>query len=187
MIDRLRRRRVRAAVAIVAGALAAAGCSSSGHAAGAGSTAAATAAAHRSTGAAPVSAVATNTTSATGQPGGRAQITVTGAITISASGTGASCAYFYPGQRQGVSYAASSTTLHGTSSTGGWNLSITNDDGHHLSVLLNTDRGSWGIPASGPVGTVHANADLHHADFDVDIHKVVSQLHAHLSGHIDCP
>ena len=122
------------------------------------------------------------------RPGGSAAIRVTGGLSITSAGKGALCNYFYPSLKQGVAYSVSSAELgSGASSAGGWSLLISDDTGHHLSVVLNTDHGGSWTAGRSIVGTVHANADLHHADFDVQLVKVVGQQHAQLTGHIDCP
>jgi hypothetical protein len=125
--------------------------------------------------------------SAPASPAGRATIRVTGGMSISATGTGALCAYYYPSQHSGLAYSVSSTSLTaGSSSVGGWSLQVADDTGHNLGVILNTDHGSW-TSTRTISGTVHANPNLHHADFSLDLVKVVGQQHAHLSGSIDCP
>jgi hypothetical protein len=126
-------------------------------------------------------------TSAAAQPGGRAVVHVSGGMTIDAQGNGGGCAYYYPSERKGFAYSASSSSLPGgTSDAGGWSMQIFNDDGHHLGVLFNTDEGSW-TSTRTITGTLHADSNLHHADFDVQITKVIGQQHAQLKGSIDCP
>ena len=115
-----------------------------------------------------------------------AVVHVTGPITIDVSGDAGHCAYYYPATRKGVAYSVSSKDMTGTSSTGGWDLHIQDDNGSDLSVILNTDHGSWTTTTSVH-GTIHADPSLHHADFDTDVVKVIGQQHAHLTGSIDCP
>lgn len=119
--------------------------------------------------------------------GGRAVVHVTGAISLNASGTGAVCNYFYPATKQGVAYSVSSAALgSSTGSAGGWDLLVSDDTGSRPSVVLNTDAGSW-TGGRSIVGTVHTDPHLHHADFDLQLVKVVGQQHARLTGSIDCP
>jgi hypothetical protein len=175
-------RRYLAAVASLSAAAALAACSSSGGAGAFAGTDTATNTAARTT-----TAVTTHATSAAARPGGHTVVHVTGGLTIDAQGDGGFCAYYFPSQRKGFAYSASSTDLPGgRSNAGGWSLQVFNDDGHHLGVLFNTDTGSW---TSGPAitGTLHADPNLHHTDFDVQLTKVVGQQHAQLKGSIDCP
>jgi len=125
----------------------------------------------------------TATQRAVSHAAGRAVIRVSGALSIDASGSGAVCNYFYPAMKQGVAYSVSSTQL---GASGGWDLLVSDDTGHNLSVVLNTDHGSW-TGGRSIVGTVHTDPHLHHADFNVQLVKVIGQQHAQLSGHIDCP
>jgi hypothetical protein len=123
----------------------------------------------------------------TAHAGGRAVVRVTGAVSITATGTGAVCNYFYPATKQGVAYSVSSAALgSGTGSAGGWDLLVSDDTGSRISVVLNTGSGSF-TGGRSIVGTVHADPHLHHADFDVQLVKVVGQQHARLTGSIDCP
>ena len=159
-------------------------CSSSSGSAAARTSSGATSASAAVSAPAPSTSAATSHAVAHGP--GRARVHVTGAISIDAVGSGAYCNYFYPALKQGVAYHVSSTSVTGPSSAGGWDLTISDDTGHNLSIILNTGRGSWTAGRS-VVGTVHAQTNLHHADFDVDMTKVVGQQHAHLTGSIDCP
>lgn len=126
--------------------------------------------------------------SAAAQPSGRAAIHVIGDLQIDASGTGATCAYFYPAMKEGVTYRVSSSDLHSSGGAGSWALTLTDDtaDTSRMAINFNTDHGAWTWAAKFG-GAVVADPQLHHADFDVQLVKVLGQQHARLTGHIDCP
>jgi len=112
------------------------------------------------------------------------QVKATGAYSLDVSGTGAYCNYFVPGAQAGLVYSVSSTVIGQT----GWDLHVQGNSPAEAGVLLNTDVGSFANDAALSGGVVNAHADLHHADFDLDLVNVtnVDQV-VHLSGSIDCP
>jgi hypothetical protein len=112
---------------------------------------------------------------------------VTGTISASANGPGGVCAYYYPGEHKGFSYTASSKDFpNATSNVGGWSLAVQSDTGSNMLIYFNTDNGSW-TGGRTVTGTVHADPNLHHVDFNVQLTKVIGQQHAQLTGSIDCP
>ncbi|MDO8392049.1 MAG: hypothetical protein Q7V57_16355 [Actinomycetota bacterium] len=131
------------------------------------------------------SAVAPDTTltSAVANPN-HAVVTVTGAESISVNGAGGYCQYFLPATQEGLVYVVSAAEF----GQSGWTLQVSGNSPTSVGVLLNATSGSYANDAALGNGTINAQADLHHADFDLDLVEVAHQdITVHVSGSIDCP
>ncbi|MDO8363270.1 MAG: hypothetical protein Q7V88_10275 [Actinomycetota bacterium] len=110
------------------------------------------------------------------------QITVTGAYSLDVEGAGGYCNYFVPDTQRGLVYSVSSAEIGET----GWDLQVQGNSPTEVGVLLNTVDGSFANDAAAG-GVINAGADLHHADFDLDLVSMADQtVIAHITGSIDC-
>jgi hypothetical protein len=137
-------------------------------------------------------APATTSGSATTQPStpgslaspNHAELKVTGADTIDVNGAGGYCQYFIPASHEGLVYV-----VHGDEfGQPGWTLQVSGNGPDSMGVLLNTSQHSYANDAALSGGTINAQADLHHADFDLDLVEMTNQtVNVHVTGSIDCP
>ena len=118
-------------------------------------------------------------------PQGTSTAEATGVFAFAVSGPGGSCAYYFPGDQTGVSYAVSSRDFPDYTGMG-WNISVAGDSADDAGVLLTTEETSYAN--NGDAGNLHVDPDLHHADFDIDLVNIVNHNEVvHLTGTIDCP
>ena len=118
-------------------------------------------------------------------PQGTATAEATGVFAFAVSGPGGSCAYYFPGDQTGVSYAVSSRDFPDYTGMG-WNIAVQGDSADDAGVLLTTEETSYAN--NGDAGNLHVDPDLHHADFDIDLVNIVNHNEVvHLTGTIDCP
>ena len=70
----------------------------------------------------------------------------------------------------------------------GWTLQVSGNSPTSVGVLLNTATALYANDASLGNGTINAQADLHHSDFDLELVEMAHQdITVHVSGSIDCP
>lgn len=113
-----------------------------------------------------------------------ARVVATGAYSIDVEGAAGYCNYFVPGDLAGLVYSVSAAEL----GLSGWDLDVQGNSPESVGVLLNTDGGSFANDAALGNGVINAQADLHHADFDLDLVSMSNvDVVVHISGSIDCP
>lgn len=112
----------------------------------------------------------------------KASVTASGDYTISLSGAGGHCDYSFPALKSGLKYSVTAKELGGK----GWSLTVQGPSPDHITVALNTERATYANGAQLN-GTVHARADLKHADFDLELEKISNHVFkVRLKGSIDC-
>lgn len=156
-----------------------AGCSSDGS-----SSPTTTALAATPTAVATTNAPADTTAASAAASPNHAEVKVSGAESIDVSGAGGYCQYFLPATQEGLVYVVHADEL----GQSGWTLQVSGNSPTSVGVLLNTATASYANDASLGNGTINAQADLHHADFDLELVEMAHQdITVHVSGSIDCP
>lgn len=121
----------------------------------------------------------------TSTPSGHVILQAVGAFVFEVNGFGATCTYLDPVRRSGFVYSASSSAFPGT---GTWEFRIEGSSPTDVRATFNTAQGSFANDAAGGNGSITAFADLHHADFNLDLVGTADRrVVVRVRGSIDCP